>query len=47
MEVTKKKNGDPVMLWGAFCWHGWGSLIPLEGTKITENQLKLIVTFIL
>ncbi len=31
------------MLWGAFCWHGLGPLVPLEGT-VTANQYKVVLS---
>ena len=30
------------MLWGAFCWHGFGPLVPLEG-RVTANQYKVVL----
>ncbi len=32
-----------VMLWGAFCWHGLGSLVPLEG-RVTADQYKVVLS---
>ena len=31
------------MLWGAFCWHGLGPLVPLEG-RVTANQYKVVLS---
>ncbi len=29
--TTMGASGGSVMLWRAFCWHGFGPLVPLEG----------------
>ena len=36
-------SGGSVMLWGAFCWHELGPLVPLEG-RVTANQYKVVVS---
>ncbi len=40
---TARGSGGSVMLWEAFCWHGLGSLVPLEG-RVTANQYKVVLS---
>ncbi len=40
---TVRGSSGSVMLWGAFCWHGLGPLVPLEG-KVTANQYKVVLS---
>ncbi len=37
---TVRGSSGSVMLWGAFCGHGLGPLVPLEG-RVTANQYKV------
>ncbi len=39
----KCRSGGSVMLWGAFCWHVLGPLVPLEG-RATANQYKVVLS---
>lgn len=42
-ECTVIESDDCVMLWGAFCWHGLGPLVPLEG-EVTANEYTVILS---
>ena len=33
---------DSVLLWDAFCWHGLGEVIPLEGKVNASHSLLLL-----
>ncbi len=43
MTPTVRGSCGSVMLLGAFCWHGLGPLVPLEG-RVTANQYKGVLS---
>ncbi len=40
---TVRGSSGSVMLWGAFCRHGLGPLVPSEG-RVTANQYKVVLS---
>uniref|UniRef100_A0A4W6FWY8 Uncharacterized protein n=1 Tax=Lates calcarifer TaxID=8187 RepID=A0A4W6FWY8_LATCA len=38
LNPTMRGSSDSGMLWGAFCWHGLGPLVPLERLQVNVKS---------